>query len=75
MDCVELANTVVIRSTVLGVTKEIADALKLKFSPDFAVVSTDDGYAVVTTTPSNTLMIALWQTWADGWLTRYQNER
>jgi hypothetical protein len=75
MDCLEPAESVVIRGTVLGVLKELADAIKLKFdNPEFAVISTDDGYAVVTTTPTNALMIVLWQTWADGWITRYQNE-
>jgi hypothetical protein len=73
MDCLELAGTVIIRTTVLGVAKEIADELKVKFNPNFGVIDTDTGFAVATTAPSNAIVIALCQAWADGWLTRHQN--
>jgi hypothetical protein len=73
MDCLEPAQSVIIRSTVLGALKELLEELKTKFNPDFEVVSTDDGYAVVTTVPRDALHIILCQTWADGWMTRHQN--
>lgn len=74
MECLEPTDSVVIRSTVLGVVKELADELKTKFNPNFNVVSTDDGYAVVTTAPTNTTTLVICQVWADGWMTRHQNQ-
>jgi hypothetical protein len=74
MDCLELSDSVVIQSTVLGVLKELTDELKAKFNPNFKVVSTDSGFAVVTTAPTNTVTLVMCQVWADGWMTRHQNQ-
>lgn len=65
-------NSVVLKYGALGVLKEIADALKEKFNPNFGVAQQSDGYAIVVTAPTTALAFLMFQVWADGYLAKYR---